>query len=79
MKNTNFILIIILTIHITFSIKVQVEYDKERDIIIHNGKVYLPVNIDTEGSPYEPFVSEHVAELASGASFVFYVIATICK
>jgi hypothetical protein len=74
------VLLLLLAINLTYSIKVQVEYDKQRDIIIHNGKVYMPVIEGTEsgehGSEHE---SEHgEEELVTGASFFFYLFGTLC-
>ena len=74
--NKAYVLILFSTIYITHCVKLLVEYDKQRDLIIHEGKVYLPVNIDRETEDNHNSNEAHEEELATGASFVFYLICT---
>ena len=74
--NKAYVLILLSTIYMTQCVKLIVEYDKQRDLIIHEGKVYLPVQIDKENENSHNSGEGHEEELATGASFVFYLICT---
>jgi hypothetical protein len=43
MRKTYVLLTLLLAIHMTISVRIEVEYDEIRDIIVHNGKLYFQI------------------------------------
>ena len=73
-----YVIVLLFLLYLTTCTKIEVDFDTERDMIIKGGKVYLP--IDENYKPHEGAKkSQHEEELATGATFWFYIFAVLCK
>lgn len=87
------LLLLLLSHYLTSSKKIEVEFDEESDVIIKEGKVYLPVNtqrqlkLDEKESPYnssDEVFNDHQnsnceEDLVSGGEFWAYIFIILCK
>jgi hypothetical protein len=87
MLKTYVTLTILFSIYLVTAIKIEVELDEGKDIILYNGKIYHPsyIRIKNENQEKltnehkEPIHSLHEEELVDGAQFWIYIGIIICK
>lgn len=88
MLKTNVIFVLLLSFYIAYGLKIEVDLDNERDVIIYKGKTYYPSNFrikqetsttlhDTDKDTVNHL--EHEEELAEGAQFWIYLFIILCN
>jgi hypothetical protein len=78
MSKAYVLLLFLCSIHLIKAIRIEVEYYPEADIIIKGEKVYRAVKEESV-PPHEKPAVEHHEELATGATFWFYIVMVLCK
>ena len=91
MVKTHVILFALLLCNLTVALKVEVEFDSTKDVIIHEGRIYLPIGSNLESEEIkeikenkekqlQSFSSAHEAEeQVTGSTFWFYIFCVFCK
>lgn len=81
MKIRNVFIILLVSLHIIKSIKVEVEFDEIKDIIFKDGKMYLSINNATQlkGFNNRQLSHEETHEEISSSGYWFYIFLIICK
>jgi metal transporter CNNM len=79
MKKVYGIILFLCSIHLINCVRIEVEYDSARDMIIKGGKIYLPINLEDHPIPEQPPKAHGEEEFASGAVWWFYVFAVLCN
>jgi hypothetical protein len=77
MKKVYACIFILCSFYLIQGVRIEVEYDTERDMIIKGGKVYLPIGENFTAHPKASNI--HEEELATGAKFWFYIFMVISK
>ena len=85
--------LLLVSCNLTYGKKVEVEYDEMKDVIVLDGKIYLPVsglgedkgrevskNLEEISANIKVKNSGHgEEELAHGGKFWFYMFMVLCK
>lgn len=70
-------ILFLCSIHITNNSNIEVEFDESKDVIIKDGKMYMPVggsHTEQEQNTYPRNLAHEEEEHATGAAFWIYII-----